>query len=384
MIFQDPYQSLNPRFTVFDIVSEPLIIHRLAREPTMRAQVIETLDQVGLRPAASYLHRFPHELSGGQRQRVAIARAVVLQPRLMVADEPVSMLDVSVRAGILRLLRSFSRDFGLSVIYISHDISTVRYLCDRVAVMYLGRIVEIGPTSSVLDAPKHPYTTALLAAVPRIRAGGSAPSGQRWRATCQGSVQRPAGCIFHPRCPRAFEPCDKVAPALLSVDDKHEVACCLFTRADLLFAAHPHTRLRKRPDEKESRHDERWSAPSGGLGRCDRWGLCFSRRPDGSRSGLRPGVRRPARAWYECADDRCRIAVPVISSNAPSGFCRPPARHSTTAFASISSVLTRARHRLTLRSAGAGSRPEFAPLARTCRLTACLLPARCAACNSWR
>ena len=238
MIFQDPYQSLNPRFTVFDIVSEPLIIHRLGREPTMRAQVIETLDQVGLRPAASYLHRFPHELSGGQRQRVAIARAVVLQPRLMVADEPVSMLDVSVRAGILRLLRSFSRDFGLSVIYISHDISTVRYLCDRVAVMYLGRIVELGPTSSVLDAPKHPYTTALLAAVPRIRAGGRRPR-VRLAGDVQGSVQRPAGCIFHPRCPRAFEPCDKVAPALLSVDDKHEVACCLFTRADLLFAAHP-------------------------------------------------------------------------------------------------------------------------------------------------
>ena len=187
MIFQDPYQSLNPRFTVFDIVSEPLIIHRLGREPTMRAQVIEILDQVGLRPAASYLHRFPHELSGGQRQRVAIARAVVLQPRLMVADEPVSMLDVSVRAGILRLLRSFSRDFGLSVIYISHDISTVRYLCDRVAVMYLGRIVETRPYVISARCPE----TSVYHCAP---GGGAAHSGGRPPPSGQVGGRRPRLC----------------------------------------------------------------------------------------------------------------------------------------------------------------------------------------------
>jgi peptide/nickel transport system ATP-binding protein len=228
IIFQDPYQSLNPRFTIFDIVSEPLIIHGLARKRDMRERVIETLDQVGLRPPASFLHRFPHELSGGQRQRVAIARAVVLRPRLIVADEPVSMLDVSVRAGILRLLRSFSRDSGLSVIYISHDISTVRYLCDRTAVMYLGRIVEIGPTSSVLDAPMHPYTSALLAAVPRIGGGAAARS----RVTLVGDVpgsMRPSGCVFHPRCPKVFEPCANVLPRQIPLSDVHEVACHLYT-----------------------------------------------------------------------------------------------------------------------------------------------------------
>ena len=229
MIFQDPYQSLNPRFTIFDIVAEPLIIHGLARGPDLRRRVIETLEQVGLRPPVSFLHRFPHELSGGQRQRVAIARAVVLRPRLIVADEPVSMLDVSVRAGILRLLRSFSRDFGLSIIYISHDISTVRYLCDRTAVMYLGRIVEIGATSSVLDEPKHPYTNALLAAVPRIQAGAARP-----RVALAGDVpsaaRRPSGCVFHPRCAQVFEPCAGVVPQQIPLVDGHEVACHLYDR----------------------------------------------------------------------------------------------------------------------------------------------------------
>jgi peptide/nickel transport system ATP-binding protein len=227
MIFQDPYQSLNPRFTTFDSVAEPLIIHSLARGTDLRRRVIETLEQVGLRPPVSFLHRFPHELSGGQRQRVAIARAVVLRPRLIVADEPVSMLDVSVRAGILRLLRSFSRDFGMSVIYISHDISTVRFLCDRTAVMYLGRIVEIGATSSVLDEPKHPYTRALLAAVPRIQAGTARP-----RVTLAGDVpsaaRRPSGCVFHPRCAQVFAPCAGVVPRQIPQGDGHEVACHLY------------------------------------------------------------------------------------------------------------------------------------------------------------
>jgi peptide/nickel transport system ATP-binding protein len=227
MIFQDPYQSLNPRFTIFDSVAEPLIIHSLARGPNLRRRVVETLEQVGLRPPVSFLHRFPHELSGGQRQRVAIARAVVLRPRLIVADEPVSMLDVSVRAGILRLLRSFSRDFGMSVIYISHDISTVRFLCDRTAVMYLGRIVEIGATASVLDEPKHPYTNALLAAVPRIRAG-AARSRVRLAGEVPSGARRPSGCVFHPRCARVFEPCARIVPQQIPLGAGHDVACHLY------------------------------------------------------------------------------------------------------------------------------------------------------------
>lgn len=231
MVFQDPYQSLNPRFTIFDIVAEPLIIHGLAVSRELLTKVVETLDQVGLRPPANFLRRFPHELSGGQRQRVAIARALILQPRLIVADEPVSMLDVSVRAGILRLLRSLSRDFGVSVIYISHDISTVRYLCDRTAVMYLGRIVEIGPTGSVLDAPNHPYTRTLLAAVPRIQG-----DPQRPRVTIEGevsgSVGRPFGCVFHPRCPKVFEPCARAIPPQILVSAGHEVACYLYTAVE--------------------------------------------------------------------------------------------------------------------------------------------------------
>ena len=156
IIFQDPYQSLNPRFRIADTVVEPLIIHGLAQGAAARETAAETLEDAGLRPAGAFLDRYPHELSGGQRQRVAIARAMVLRPKFLVADEPVSMLDVSIRAGILNLLRRYSRDTGLSILYISHDISTVRFLCDRTAVMYMGRIVEIGPTAEVLSTPKHP------------------------------------------------------------------------------------------------------------------------------------------------------------------------------------------------------------------------------------
>jgi peptide/nickel transport system ATP-binding protein len=231
MIFQDPYQSLNPRFTIFDIVAEPLIIHGLASGGVLAAKVLATLDQAGLRPPADFLRRYPHELSGGQRQRVAIARALVLEPRLIVADEPVSMLDVSVRAGILRLLRSLSRDFGMSIVYISHDISTVRYLCDRTAVMYSGRIVEIGPTAAILDTPKHPYTAALLAAVPRIQDGP-----QRPRVTIPdevaASVGRPSGCVFHRRCPRAFTPCEHVPPPPVADEGAREVACHLYQASE--------------------------------------------------------------------------------------------------------------------------------------------------------
>ena len=230
IIFQDPYQSLNPRFSVLDTVREPLVIHRVAAGTRALDRVIETLDEAGLRPPEAFLARYPHELSGGQRQRVAIARAMVLRPRFLVADEPVSMLDVSIRAGVLKLLRRFSRERGLSILYISHDISTVRYLCQRTAVMYLGRIVETGPTEALIARPLHPYTQALLAAVPRpdpvsgrprVRLAGEVPS-----ALCV-----PPGCPFHPRCPQAFAPCAERTPLLVPQASGHAVACHLYEPA---------------------------------------------------------------------------------------------------------------------------------------------------------
>ena len=231
MIFQDPYQSLNPRFTIFQAVAEPLIIHGFSRA-TLRQQVLDTLNEVGLRPPQNFLDRYPHELSGGQRQRVAIARAVVLRPRLIVADEPVSMLDVSVRAGILRLLRSLSRTLRLSVLYISHDISTVRYLCDRVAVMYLGKIVEIGATAAVLHQPKHPYTSCLIAAVPRVHAA-TARARVQLPGDIQSAVGRPDGCVFHPRCPKEFAPCAAKPPPRVSFGQEHEVTCHLYDNLEI-------------------------------------------------------------------------------------------------------------------------------------------------------
>jgi len=167
VVFQDPYESLNPRATIFDIVAEPLVVHGLARDSQERlARVKMSLDEAGLRPAEDYLLRFPHELSGGQRQRVVIAAAMVLEPELLLADEPVSMLDVSIRAEILNLLNALRRSRGISILFITHDLGTVGRFADRLAVMYLGRIVEIGPTAEVLINPQHPYTRALLSVVP--------------------------------------------------------------------------------------------------------------------------------------------------------------------------------------------------------------------------
>ncbi|HET9903109.1 MAG TPA: ATP-binding cassette domain-containing protein [Xanthobacteraceae bacterium] len=168
LVFQDPYQSLNPRFTVFRCVAEPLAIHGERDAGKRRARAVEALEHAGLRPAEDYLERYPHELSGGQRQRVAIARAIVLRPKLLIADEPVSMLDVSVRAGILRLLKSFAKDEGVGILYVSHDLGTIRYICDRVAVMHRGKIVEVGATEDVIRHPQHPYTRALIDAVPEV------------------------------------------------------------------------------------------------------------------------------------------------------------------------------------------------------------------------
>jgi oligopeptide/dipeptide ABC transporter ATP-binding protein len=227
MIFQDPYESLNPRATIFDIVAEPLVVHGIAKPRQERvARVKSALEDAGLRPAEDYTLRFPHELSGGQRQRVVIAGAMVLQPELLIADEPVSMLDVSIRADILNLLRGLRDSRGISILFITHDLGTVAYFADRIAVMYLGRIVEIGATNDVLKNPQHPYTRALLSVVPVPN-----PRLRRERIILQGEtpnpIDVPPGCRFHPRCPVAIEPCRQIDPLFAEVTPGHQAACLL-------------------------------------------------------------------------------------------------------------------------------------------------------------
>ncbi len=222
MIFQDPYASLNPRKTVFDALAEPLRVHAIVPRPEIPAEVGKLMDQVGL--ARHFSRKFPHEFSGGQRQRIAIARALALRPQMLIADEPVSALDISVQAQILNLLAQLAREKGLAMLLISHDLSVVKHMSNRIAVMYLGRIVELGPATSVMQTPRHPYTQALLRAVPRLTPtttaeetflGGDPPS----------PLHPPAGCPFHPRCPIAMEDCRAESPALLSIGNEHEVAC---------------------------------------------------------------------------------------------------------------------------------------------------------------
>lgn len=227
MVFQDPYESLNPTQTIEEIVTEPLMVHGLTPHPDERRErVRRALEDSGLKPAESYLHRFPHQLSGGQRQRVVIAGALVLEPHLLLADEPVSMLDVSIRAEIINLLADLRRSRGISVIFITHDLGTVGYFADRVAVMYLGRIVEIGTMTDVLKNPKHPYTQALLSVIPVPN-----PRLRRKRIILQGEtpnpIDLPSGCRFHPRCPLAFDLCDESDPRLFDVSETHKAACLL-------------------------------------------------------------------------------------------------------------------------------------------------------------
>jgi len=219
MIFQDPYSSLNPRKTVGQIVGSPFAIHG---EKKAKSRVQELLETVGLSP--EHYNRYPHEFSGGQRQRIGVARALALSPKLIVCDEPVSALDVSIQAQVLNLLRNLQKDFNLTYVFISHDLSVIRQIADRIAVMYLGRIVEFGDSESIYDSPKHPYTAALLSAVPRATAGG------RERIVLGGDVPSPifppAACVFHPRCPRFHKGhCDVELPLLRELEPHHEAAC---------------------------------------------------------------------------------------------------------------------------------------------------------------
>jgi oligopeptide/dipeptide ABC transporter ATP-binding protein len=227
MVFQDPYESLSPLMTIGQIVAEPLVVHGLAREKGEQAErVRQAMEDAGLKPAEAYLNRLPHELSGGQRQRVVIAGALVLEPTVLLADEPVSMLDVSIRAEILNLLADLRARRGISILFITHDLATAAYFTDRVAVMYLGRIVEIGPTRDVLAAPAHPYTQALLSVIPVPN-----PRQRRERIILQGDppnpIDLPPGCRFHPRCPRAESICREQDPMLQELSDGHQAACLL-------------------------------------------------------------------------------------------------------------------------------------------------------------
>jgi oligopeptide/dipeptide ABC transporter ATP-binding protein len=231
MVFQDPYESLNPLMHVSEIVAEPLHVHGLARDGAERnVRVRAALEAAGLRPVDSYLSRLPHELSGGQRQRVAVAASLVLEPKVLLADEPVSMLDVSIRAEILNLLAELKQERGISIVFITHDLGTVAAVADRIAVMYLGRIVEIGTVQQVLRNPQHPYTKALLSVVPVPN-----PRLRRQHIILQGETpdptRLPPGCRFAPRCPLAQDACRQTDPALKPLAGNHpaghEAACIL-------------------------------------------------------------------------------------------------------------------------------------------------------------
>jgi oligopeptide/dipeptide ABC transporter ATP-binding protein len=227
MVFQDPYESLNPRMTVGTIVAEPMRVHHVtAGRADEEARVVRALERAGLRPPERFAPLRPHELSGGQRQRVVIAAALALEPDVLIADEPVSMLDVSIRADILNLLASLARDQNIALVMITHDMSTVAAYADRIAVMYLGRIVETGPTRRVLARPRHPYTEALVSVVPVPH-----PDRSRPRIILSGEIpdptRIPAGCRFAPRCPKVFDACRDIDPQLTPVGEGHQTACLL-------------------------------------------------------------------------------------------------------------------------------------------------------------
>lgn len=226
LIFQDPYASLNPRMKIGAAIGHGLEIHGIAKGQGERDLVIQMMERVGLTPAATLYEKYPHQLSGGQRQRVVIARALILHPDLIVADEPIAMADVSVRALILHLMMELKEEFDLTYLFITHDLATAKYICDRIAIMYLGKIVESGPLREVYSHPQHPYTEALLSAVPvpnpRARREHIIPKGE-----IPSPINPPSGCRFHPRCPYAMEICSKDEPRFAGTEDGHLVACHL-------------------------------------------------------------------------------------------------------------------------------------------------------------
>jgi oligopeptide/dipeptide ABC transporter ATP-binding protein len=225
IIFQDPYSSLNPRKTVGSIIGEPLIIHHIGTKKERAERVLKLMEVVGLRP--EHINRYPHEFSGGQRQRIGIARALALNPKLIIADEPVSALDVSIQAQVLNLLEDLQKEFHLTYLFIAHDLSVVEHISDRVAVMHLGRLAELALSEDLYRSPKHPYTQALLSANPVPD-----PTLERKRILLQGEVPSPinppSGCNFHTRCPFKFEPCPGEVPQFKEIEPNHWVACYLY------------------------------------------------------------------------------------------------------------------------------------------------------------
>lgn len=226
MIFQDPYGSINPQHTVAKVISKPLYYQGIHDRATIRRKTLQVLELVGLSPPEDFLEKYPHLLSGGQRQRLCIGRAIILDPQFLVADEPISMLDVSIKAGILSLLMSLIRRKNLSLLYITHDLATVGHICDTVGIMYLGRIVEMGPAGDVLDQPLHPYTRALISAIP-IPDPNIKRKELRISGAISDAIDLPPGCRFAPRCPDHGDGCSRKEPELLqsSANPRHKVAC---------------------------------------------------------------------------------------------------------------------------------------------------------------
>jgi peptide/nickel transport system ATP-binding protein len=226
IIFQDPFASLNPRMSIGDSVGHPLVIHSSFSPDKIKAKTLDIMEKVGLEPAKFLANKYPHQLSGGQRQRVVIARALITKPDFVVADEPIAMADVSVSAMIIELMVKLKQEFDLTYLFITHDLATCKYICDRIAIMYLGKIFEIGPLNAVFKHPVHPYTTALLAAVPvpdpRFRRTETIPKGE-----IPSAIDPPSGCRFHPRCIHAMKKCSIEEPEIKEVAPGHQVACHL-------------------------------------------------------------------------------------------------------------------------------------------------------------
>jgi len=227
IIFQDPYASLNPRMRIGTAVGHPLEIHNLAKGTEKRRKVAEILENVGLTPPDQFIDLYPHQLSGGQRQRVALARSIITKPEFVVADEPVSMIDVSLRTTLIDLMLDLRKEFGLTYLFITHDLAIAKYISDRIAIMYLGKIIELGEKVALFSNPLHPYTQALLSAIP-------VPDPERKRKTTElegevpSAINIPSGCRFHPRCPKAFSKCPLEEPVLLEIKKDHFVACHLY------------------------------------------------------------------------------------------------------------------------------------------------------------
>lgn len=227
IIFQDPYASLNPRMKIGNAVGHPLEIHNLADGVEKKRKVKEILEKVGLAPAEQFIELYPHQLSGGQRQRVALARSIITEPEFVVADEPVSMIDVSLRTTLIDLMLNLRKELGLTYLFITHDLAVAKYISDKIAIMYLGKIIELGEKAEIFSNPLHPYTQALLSAIP-------VPDPERKRKATElkgevpSAINIPSGCRFHPRCPKAFSKCPIEEPFLLEIEKNHFVACHLY------------------------------------------------------------------------------------------------------------------------------------------------------------